>query len=558
MSLYFKAFCVRECYNVTMQSAVKKQQKQGSYERLSASELLAVLAEKDQLLEEKDELLHAHQKHLGDKDRVIDNQSKRISLLEEYLRLATIQKFGASSEKMAFQSDLFDEAELEVALSDLEEQLPEEDRVRPQKKKRKRGFSDTLQRVQIHLALTDEEKAGAIKTFFTKVKEELEFIPAQVRVLEYWQEKAVFNHGGEESIVSAQRPIHPLGKCFASPSLLAYIVASKYADGLPLYRLEGILKRYGGDISRSNMAHWIIRLHDVFLPLINLIKESQLEGDYLQGDETRMPVLKETGKTAQSDKWMWVIRGGPPGKPAVLFEYDPSRAGSVPVRLLEGFKGVLQADGYSGYNQVCRANGITRIGCFDHARRKFVEASRAAQTTGSKKKTAHPSKADVALGKIRRLYAIEKEIKDLDNGKKKQARQALSLPILKDLKSWLEKNVSRVPKDGLVYKAISYTLNQWDYLIGYCEDGKLHISNALAENAIRPFAVGRRAWLFADTSRGARASATCYSLVESAKANDLEPYAYLRHVLAHIGEADTVEKFEALLPWNMKTEGQSD
>ena len=293
-----------------------------------------------------------------------------------------------------------------------------------------------------------------------------------------------------------------------------------------------MLKRYGGDISRSNMAHWIIRLHDVFLPLINLIKETQLEGDYLQGDETRMPVLKETGKTAQSDKWMWVIRGGPPGKPAVLFEYDPSRAGSVPVRLLEGFKGVLQADGYSGYNQVCRTNGITRIGCFDHARRKFVEASRAAQTTGSKKKAAQPSKADIALGKIRRLYAIEKEIKGLDDDKKKQTRQALSLPILADLKSWLEKNISRVPKDGLIHKAISYTLNQWDYLIGYCEDGKLHISNALAENAIRPFAVGRRAWLFADTSRGARASATCYSLVESAKANDLEPYAYLRHVLA--------------------------
>jgi transposase len=528
-----------------MQSARKKQQKQGSYEGLSASQLLAILAEKD-------DLLQTHQKHISDKDHIILEQGKRIDLLEEYLRLVTVQKFGASSEKLGFQSDLFDEAEVEVALSELEEQLPEEDRVRPQKKKRKRGFSDKLQRVQIHLALSDEEKEGATKTFFTKVKEELEFIPAQVKVLEYWQEKAVFNRDGEESIASAQRPIHPLGKCSASPSLLAHIIASKYADGLPLYRLEGMLKRYGGDISRSNMARWIVRLHDVFLPLINLIRETQLEGDYLQGDETRMPVLKETGKTAQSDKWMWVIRGGPPGKPVVLFEYDPSRAGSVPVRLLEGFEGVLQADGYSGYNQVCRANGITRIGCFDHARRKFVEASRAAQTTGSKKKTAPPSKADVALGKIRKLYAIEKEIKDLDENKKKEARQALSLPILEDLKSWLEKNISRVPKGGLIHKAISYTLNQWDYLIGYCEDGKLHISNALAENAIRPFAVGRRAWLFADTSHGARASASCYSLVETAKANDLEPYAYLHHVLAHIGEADTVEKFEALLPWNMK------
>jgi transposase len=544
-----------------MKSAVKNQQKQEGYEGFNASELLAALIEKDhlledkdQLLEKKDELLQTHQKHLSDKNHIILEQGKRISLLEEYLRLATVQKFGASSEKLAFQSDLFDEAEIEVALSELEEQLPEEDQVRPRKKKRKRGFSDKLQRVQIHLTLSDEEKAGASKTFFTKVKEELEFIPAQVRVLEYWQEKAVFDNDGEDVIIAAQRPAHPLGKCFASPALLAYIIASKYADGLPLYRLEGILKRYGGDISRSNMANWIIRLQDVFQPLINLIREVQLEGNYLQADETRIQVLKETGKTAQSDKWMWVIRGGPPDRQSVLFEYDPSRAGAVAERLLDGFSGVLQADGYSGYSKVCRAAGITRIGCFDHARRKFVEAVRAAETKGTKKKAGQPTKADVALSKIRKLYAIEKSIKDLDCDKKKQARQNLSVPVLKDLKPWLEKNVSRVPKDSLTHKAITYTLNQWEYLIGYCEDGQLNISNALAENAIRPFAVGRRAWLFADTSHGARASATCYSLVESAKTNGLEPYAYLQHVLAHIAAADTVEKLEALLPWNLEAE----
>ena len=554
MSLYFKAFCRHECYNYAMQPAIKKQQKQGSYQGLGVSELLAALTLKDQILEEKDELLQAHQKHLSDKNHIIFEQGKRINLLEEYLRLATVQKFGASSEKLAFQSDLFDEAEIEVALSELEEQLPEEDRVRPRKKKRKRGFSDKLQRVQIHLALTDEEKAGATKTFFTKVKEELEFIPAQVKVLEYWQEKAVFNSGGEDVIVAAQRPAHPLGKCFASPALLAYIIASKYADGLPLYRLEGMLRRYGGDISRSNMANWIVRLQDVFQPLINLIREVQLEGNYLQADETRIQVLKEAGKTAQSDKWMWLIRGGPPDKQSVLFEYDPSRAGAVAERLLDGFGGVLQADGYSGYSKVCRAAGITRIGCFDHARRKFVEASRAAQTKGSQKKAGQPAKADVALSKIRKLYAIEKSIKDLEHDKKKQARQSLSVPILEDLKPWLEKNVSRVPKDSLTHKAMTYTLNQWEYLIGYCEDGQLNISNALAENAIRPFAVGRRAWLFADTSHGARASATCYSLVETAKANGLEPYAYLQHVLAHIAAADTVEKLEALLPWNMEVQ----
>lgn len=530
-----------------MHSGTRKQQEAGRYQGLTAAELLA-------LLEEKDALLQAHQKHLDDKNHVIREQEKRIRLLEEYLRLAEVQRFCASSEKLPFQSDLFDEAELEVTLSELEAQLPEDEWVRPRKKSRKRGFNENLPRIQIHLRLLEDEKAGADKTFFTKVKEELDIVPAQVRVLEYWQEKAVFGGDGQDTLVAARRPAHPLGKCFASPSLLAHIIVSKYADGLPLYRLEGILKRYGGEISRSNMAHWIVRLHEVFLPLINLIREVQLEGDYLQGDETRMPVLKEPGKTAQSDKWMWVVRGGPPDKPAVLFDYDPSRAGSVPERLLEGFTGVFQADGYSGYNRVCQANGITRIGCLDHARRKFVEASRAAEGSKKQTKAAQPSKADVALSKIRKLYAIEKQIKDLDDDKKKEARLALSVTVLEDLKVWLEKNASRVPKDSLTHKAITYTLNQWEYLIGYCQDGKLNISNALAENAIRPFAVGRRAWLFADTPQGARASATCYSLVETAKLNGLDPHSYIGHVLEHIAEADTVEKLEVLLPWNVKTD----
>jgi transposase len=158
----------------------------------------------------------------------------------------------------------------------------------------------------------------------------------------------------------------------------------------------------------------------------------------------------------------------------------------------------------------------------------------------------------VAIGKIRKLYLIEDRIKDLEPEQKKAQRQTLSRAVLDDLKAWLETNSHRVPKDSLTWIAINYTLNQWNLLIGYCEDGRLNISNALAENAIRPFAVGRRNWLFSDTPRGARAGATCYSLIETAKANGLEPYAYLHHVLQHIAAADTLEKIEVLLPWNMK------
>ena len=204
-------------------------------------------------------------------------------------------------------------------------------------------------------------------------------------------------------------------------------------------------------------------------------------------------------------------------------------------------------DGYAGYNKICRENAITHIGFWDHARRKFVESSKAAPAN---KKGQKVSKADVAIGKIRKLYAIEDGIKELKPEQNAEQRQTLAQPVLDDLKSWLQTNASRVPKDSLTYKAILFTLNQWDQLIRYLKDAKLQISNALAENAIRPFAVGRPNWLFADTSPGARASATICSLTETAEANRLESYEYLHHVPPHIAAADTVDKVEALLPWN--------
>ncbi|HHD2920531.1 IS66 family transposase [Enterobacter kobei] len=515
---------------------------------LCAAELLAVIAGFQQQLALKDEALQS-------KEEAIQRRDAHILLLEELLRLRRIQRFAASSEKL-HQLQLFDEAELEADIDALLAQLPDEQpqTAEAKAKPRQRGFSASLLRERIELTLSDEQKAGASKVFFTKVKEELQFIPAQLKVLEIWQEKAVFERDGEDVILAANRPVHPLGKCIATPSLLGYIITSKYADGLPLYRLEQMFKRLGQEVSRTSMAHWIIRLDEVFQPLMNLLREEQNHATYLQADETRIQVLKEEGKTAQSDKWMWVTRGGPPGRPSVLFEYDPSRAGSVPVRLLDGFSGILQADGYSGYSQVCKESGLTRIGCWDHARRKFIEATQAAPSVAKGKSKPGASKADVALGYIGKLYAIEREQKERSDAERYQARQTRSMPLLAELKTWLENNVGKVMKGSLTRKAMEYTLGQWSYLVGYCERGDLHISNVLAENAIRPFAVGRKAWLFADSAQGAKASATCYSLLETAKANDLEPSAYINHVLAQIGEADTLEKLEALLPWNVPLE----
>ena len=555
-----------------MQTGQKTQQNQDDFSHLGKAQLLKLFADertRNGLIEsqyqqiqsryaDQSERLKQVEEKVDDQQACLHQRDNRILLLEELLRLRKIQKFAASSEKLSFQVSLFDEAELESAIDDLMDQtVDDETETHPpaKKKTRQRGFSASLERVRIELALSDAEKAGASRTFFSKVKEELEYIPAVMRVLEYWQEKAVFpQDDGSDNILCAVRPVHPLGKCSVTTSLLAQIITAKYADGLPLYRQESILKRYGGEVSRTNMANWIIRLEDVFKPLMNLIREAQNNGNYLQADETRIQVLKEPGKSAQSHKWMWVIRGGPPDKPAVMFHYNPSRSGQVPVRLLDDFKGVLQADGYSGYARICKANGITRIGCWDHARRKFVEASKAAAVT---KAIGPPAKTDVALGKIRKLYALESKMADQTPDQKRSARQSIAIPILNDLKAWLEKNITRLPKGGLTHKAMQYTLNQWDTLAGYCEDGQLNISNVLAENAIRPFAVGRKAWLFSDTPRGAHASATCYSLIETAKANQLEPYSYIKYLLDHIGAADTLDKLEALLPWNVPKEAFS-
>ena len=532
-----------------MKNASNSHAKMLAYSQLSQSELMALLLQQDAVLTQRDA-------SIAQRDASIAQRDAYIAQLEEIIRLQKVQRFAAKSEKQPFQITLFDEAELESAIDDLIDEIPEDSLSQEQTqtkktRQRQRGFSASLNRIRREICLSDDEKAGATKTFFTKVKEELEFIPAQLNVIEIWQEKAVFELPHGEQVIAAKRPTHPLGKCIATTSLLAYIITSKYADGLPLYRLDGMLARLGHEIGRNNMANWIIRLDDVFKPLINLMREQQNLGHYIQADETRIQVLKETGKTAQSDKWMWVTRGGPPDKPSVLFNYDPTRAGHVPARLLEGFSGVLQVDGYSGYSKVCRDLDITRIGCWDHARRKFVEATRSAVSKKGKSNKAKPSKADVAIGKIRKLYAIESKIDGSSAEEKYTVRQELALPVLQDLKTWLETNYLKVPKGSLTFKAIQYTLNQWESLAAYCDYGFVHISNALAENAIRPFAVGRRNWLFADSTRGANASATCYSLIETAKANGLEPSSYLQYLLDNIAQADTLETLEALLPWNM-------
>ena len=500
---------------------------------------------------------------------VIDVQRQRIAVLEEYLRLERARRFGPSSERQC-QSDPA-QGELDFGQTDnpladdiaaktaaLEALNDRQDAETSGRKKRgRKGLSKDLPRHPIRYALSEEEKAGALHTYYTVVKEELDIRPAQVRVIEYLQEKAVFlddnadpRMTSKRRVVNAPMPKHPLNKCIASVCLLAYIIVAKFCDGLSLYGLEKTLKRYGGDISRTSLANWVIRLGGKLALLVELLQAYQRAYDYIQMDETRVRVLKEKNTSPQSHKWMWVAKGGPPHQPAMTFHYDPSRSAEVPARLLKGFRGYIQCDGLSSYDKLCSLAGFKHLGCFDHARRKFKDAVKA-----QAKNKAEPEKltvAEEALGKINALYRLERHIKHAPPYEKTQQRQKMAVPLLAELHQWLEMKKPRTAKGSLTYKAIYYALNQWEKLVRYCEEGRLNISNAGAENAIRPFALGRRRWLFCDTPEGARASAVHFSLVETAKANDLNPEEYYRYILPRIAYAKTPEDWEALLPWNVK------
>lgn len=285
--------------------------------------------------------------------------------------------------------------------------------------------------------------------------------------------------------------------------------------GLPLYRQEKMFNEAGIELSRQTMSRWLITCADKLQSLMLLIKAELLKQPVLWADETTLDVLEVDKSTC----YMWVYGCGVEGSNGpklVLFDYQDGRSGQHAVQFLEGYNGYLQVDGYAGYEQT----SATLAGCWAHARRKFIEA----QQAQGKGKTG---KADWALNQIQKLYALESKLKTQSFEVKQQQRQIVAAPLLQQLWDWLEKSKDTTPKESLVGKAISYTQNQWPKLIRYLEDGRLNIDNNRAERAVKPFVIGRKVWLFANTRSGATGSAALYSMVETAKINGLEPYTYL-------------------------------
>lgn len=488
----------------------------------------------------------------------LEDKSERIGTLEEYIRLLKRQRFGASSERAPVdQLGLFNEAEAITAAEEAEagNESPETAVAAHSRKKcGRKPIPDELPRIEIIHDLAEDQKfcahdGHALKEIGREVSEQLEIIPATIQVLRHIRPKYACPKC-KTGIQIAPVPPQPIPKSLASAGLLAHIATSKYVDALPLYRQEGMLRRLGIDLPRATLANWMIKSGQLVVPLVNLIRERLIESGYVLCDETRFQVLKETGKRAQSQSYLWVLRGGSEKHPLLLYDYDPSRSSEVPMRLLEDFQGYLQTDGYEGYTAIGSMGGVIHVGCWAHARRKFNEALGAQgknKKKGAKRSTKH-SKAEQGLRWIGKLYRIEREIAELSVGDRHRIRQERSCLIVMQIRDWLDESVGSVPPKSLTGKALGYLDKQWPKLVRYLEDGRLRMDTNLVENAIRPFVVGRKNWMFADTVRGAEASANLYSVIETAKANGIEPYAYLRHIFEELPKAKTLEDIEALLP----------
>ncbi len=485
----------------------------------------------------------------------------KVEWFMEQFKLAGHRQFGASSERSISaeqQPSLFNEAEKEAGSEHVEPTLETVTYKRQKQKGRREAVLEDLPVETIEYRLTPEEQVcpncgGPLHEMSTEVRQELKVIPAQVKVVKHVRHIYACRRCEREEtstpVVTAKAPSPVIPGSLASPSAVAYIMNQKYVDGLPLYRQEQQLSRLGVELSRQTMANWVVKSADKWLePLYDRLREHLLKRDILQADETTLQVLHEEGREAESQSYMWLYRTGRDGPPVVLFDYKTTRAGKHPKKFLSGFKGYLQVDGYSGYDML---PDVTLVGCWAHARRKFDEALKVLPAD----KRSSPSVALEGLSFCNRLFTIERGLSEASPEERYKARLELSRPVLDDFSAWLHSQSARVLPQSLLGQAVRYCLSQWGKLERFLLDGRLEIDNNRSERSIKPFVIGRKGWLFANTPKGARASAVVYSIVETAKENGLVPFEYLKYLFEQLpnlgaptfgGSPDLGE----LLPWS--------
>jgi len=510
------------------------------------------------LSSEQIEYISSLEKHTDELSKTVESQQIRIEQLTELLIKSQKAMYGQSSEKRRYvfgedsaQLSLFNEAEVEAKTKAEEPTVQAIVSSYTRKPKRTREeLAETVPVVEVVCDLEEDKRicgiCNADLRYLGKehVRDELEIIPAQVRLLRYVRFNYVCtvceDETGDANIVKASVPAPVMKRSLASPSTVAYVMYQKYANGMPLYRQEKDWANQGVTLSRATLANWIIRpSHEWLEPLYNTMREQLLTEPLIHADETVLQVLKEEGRKATTESRMWVYTSGHSPTPTVLFEYQPTRSGQHARRFLEGFSGYLQTDGYSGYNAV---SNVVHCGCWAHLQRKFEEAI----PNGADRKT---SKAAIGYDYCNSLFVMEKEWEGLSPEKRYEGRLRLSKPILDEFWQWVS---TLNPLQGSnLGKAITYAINQKEYLNNYLMDGCVDLSNNRAENAIRPYVTGRKNWLFADTTNGAKASAIVYSIIESAKANQLNPYMYLVYIFSNLPGLKelTNETLKPYLPW---------
>lgn len=489
----------------------------------------------------------------------IEDLQRKLDHMNEIFVNAQRARFGQSSEQKNYvlgkdQLCLFNEAEAEQNHK-AEEPKPDTILVETHERKKKRCQSEMLQNIpeeEVLLEIPDEQRicgkcTGTMKPIGKKfLRHEMQIIPRQIKLLAYYAVTYACDSCEKDTgfahIATVKPPVPLLKHSLASPSTVAYIMTQKYVDGLPLARQEKIWARDGVNLSRATMANWINQCSQTWLkPLYKHMKQRLLEQSIIHADESVVQVLKEEGKPATSESRMWLYASGERSRFQLrLFEYQPDRSGRRPESFLRGFEGALVTDGYAGYNQVAK---VTHYGCWAHARRRWREA----MPDGATVKT---SKAAVGFQFCNKLFAEERKCADLQSKYRKEYRQANVLPILEEYYAWL--NTIHPERGSKLEDAVRYSLNQKEQLSAFLNNGDVPISNNLAENAIRPFTVGRKNWLFCDTTKGAESSAIVYSMVETAKENGIDPFRYLQHVLVQLpyfGKSLSHDELESLMPW---------
>ena len=498
----------------------------------------------------------------------IDNESlsAKVRHLEEIIRIANSRRYGSSSEKTNLdQLDLGLFNEPEAIQEEGETKEPTYEEIAPRKRTKTKGkktaWIDTLETEVIDYTLTEEEQickecGGKLHEMSKEVRCEIEIIPAKAMVTRHvaniYSCRNCEKNAEAVPVVKAAMPPALIKGSSASASAVAHIIHGKYVMANPLYRQEKDLKKLGINLSRQTMSNWLIRVSQDYLkPLYDVLHESLVKRDICHIDETPVQVIKEEGRTAQQDSFMWLYRTAETDDDGqiVLFDYQQNRKGENPKSFMDGFRGYIQTDGYIAYEKLLdketKPPPVIRVGCFSHARRMYDSALRGL----AKEEVTQANYSQMGLDYCNKLFLLEREWKDLAPNERYEKRQEIAAPVVDEYFSWV-KTTSEFAK-SILAKAVNYSLGQEKYLRNYLLDGRLDISNNIAERSIRNFVIGRNNWMFAFTPLGAEASAVIYSIVETAKANNINPGAYIEYVLKKMPDMDLTDKraVEDLLPW---------